>query len=701
MNNTSGFGLTLAIATAVLITLTSPAAADYVTTVMGDGPIGYWRLGESAGPTAVDSSPSAANLDYTLFPAGDFGQPGGIVGDADTAVKFTPAPLPNAPLGSPSTHPTIVSPNTTDFGFASGGSFSLEYWLKVAPGNASANDAGVIVKGYDSAQARPWYLTRYRPNVGGGTVDFFLRDPGGANSATNSSTNLTDDQWHHVVGVYDSAVAEVQIFVDGVQEGSRGGVPAAAYGTNDRPFTIGNHFNRGFDGLLDEVAVYDSALDAVQVATHYFEGSGTSPDPLLNIDFGSSANSGGGPGGGQRGFYGFEASEGDGTADVTRTFPSSLGTADAVDVTIGGFTHFRDYAGLIDGSDAISPLLSDMVLRNSADTMTVRLDGLKPGAYQMTTYHHSTQFGGGSLDIGLHDAQGNSTIATALGVSGGTSPALGTSSTFEFVSDGSSVSVDFIGGTSSQHMPMNGFRLKEAPTGPARLDVVLAVDFNDRGAAEATDPTVTQPGFSEFLIGGVENVDQVDPTTRTINGVDVTLVHSNGLGVGDRRRAYPLPGALYSASEIQRDLLFARTTPAGDGGASTNDGLDILIENLDALTLYEVEIWSYDDGSNSPRKSDWWANGVLKMDDYTFNGADTNPLTGLPFDDHAAFSFLTTSDSAGAILIEARQAYAGTEIGVFLNGMRVSTVVPEPGTLALLAFGAMALVPLWLRRRRA
>ena len=695
MRQTHDFWRTLQVAALVLIASASPALADYVTTVLGDNPIGYWRLGEAAGPTAVDSSGSAANLDYTLFPAGDFGQPGGIVGDADTAVRFTPNP-PNAPLNSPSTHPTIVSPNTTDFGFASGQSFSLEYWLKVAPGNTSSNDAGILVKGYDSAQATPWYLSRYRPNAGG-TVDFFVRDPANVSSSANSSTNLTDDQWHHVVGVYDATDAEIQIFVDGAQEGAKGGVPAAEYGINARPFTVGNHFNRGFDGLLDEVAVYDSALDAVQVATHYFEGSGTSPDPLLNIDFGSIVNGGGGPGGGQGGFYGFEANEADGLGDITRTFPSSLGNGDSVDVTIGGFTHFRDYTGLVDGSDAVSPLLSDMVLRNSDSTMSLQLGNLQAGTYEMTTYHHSTAFGGGMLDIGLNDANGSSAIATGLGISDGTSPVTGTSSTFTFVSDGSPVSVDFLGGSNSQHMPLNGFQLREAPTGPERLGVVLAVDFNDRGAAEAADPSVTQPGFREFLIGGDENVDQTDPTTRSFDGIDVTVVHSNGLGVGDRRRGLPLPGALYSFSELQRDVLFARTSA---GGATTDDGMDILIENLDPLTPYEVEIWSYDDGSNSARTSDWFVNGELEVDDYTFNGADTNPLQGLTFDDHAMFSFLTTSDADGAILIAGRQAYPNSEIGVFLNGLRVTQVVPEPSTLALLALGAMALVPLWLRRKR-
>jgi hypothetical protein len=244
--------------------------------------------------------------------------------------------------------------------------------------------------------------------------------------------------------------------------------------------------------------------------------------------------------------------------------------------------------------------------------------------------------------------------------------------------------------------PIGYWHLGEA-AGPESLGVVLAVDFNDRGAAEAIDPTVTQPGFSEFLIDGIENDDQVNPTTRTFGGIDVTVVHSNGLGIGDRRRTHPLPGASYSYSELQRDVLFARTT---GGGATTDDGLDILIENLDPLTAYEVEIWSYDDGSNSPRRSDWFANGELAIDDYTFDGSDTNPPQSLASDDAAMFSLLTTSGADGTILIEGRQAYAGSEIGVYLNGLRVTQVVPEPSTLVLLTLGTIALVPVSRRQRR-
>ncbi len=681
--------LTTSVLALVLIAVaTSPATADYVSTVLADNPISYWRLGEATGTTATDAV-GGTDLQYVLFPEADLAQAGAILGDGNTAVHFTPNP-PNAALGDPSTHPTLVSSDVADFGFAAGQSFSLEYWIKTAPGNTSTNGAGIITKGYDSAQALPWYLTRYT----GGSVDIYLRDASSNNSNAVASTSVTDNQWHHVVGVYDSAQAELQIFVDGIQEGAVGGVPAGDYGVNAQPFTIGNHYNRAFDGWLDEVAVYDSALGVVDVANHYFVGSGNSPAAALDIDFGNSAGSGGGPGGSLPGFYPFEASEGDTTDDVTRTFPTALGTADAVDVTIGGYTHFRDYSGLTDGSDAISPLLSDMALRNSDGSLRLELENLKPGDYEITTYHHSTQYGGGALDINLTDANGAAAVAAGLGISDGTAPPSGTSATFAFASDGSPVSIEFLGGSDADHLSLNGFSLRDAPTGPAPLGVVLAVDFNDRGATEATDPTVTAAGFSEFLLGGAENDDQTDATTHSFGGIDVTVSHSNGLGVGDRRRTLPLNGALYSDSELHRDVLFARTT---SGGATTDDGLDVLVENLDPNAPYEVEIWSYDDGSNSNRVSDWSANGALAVEGYAFNGGNTNPLQGLPFDDTARFSFLATADADGKVLIEARQAIAGGEIGVFLNAMRVTAVVPEPGTLALLALGVVTLL-LWRRQ---
>lgn len=53
---------------------------------MGDGPVAYWRLGESSGTNAADSSGNGLNGTYTGGVT--LGQPGALVDDANTAVAF-------------------------------------------------------------------------------------------------------------------------------------------------------------------------------------------------------------------------------------------------------------------------------------------------------------------------------------------------------------------------------------------------------------------------------------------------------------------------------------------------------------------------------------------------------------------------------------------------------------------------------------
>jgi hypothetical protein len=80
-----------------LVTFTvsgAPVANDdpsvYNATVTDLNPISYWRLGESAGPTATDSG--SAGADGTYVGGTTLSQPGAITGDADTAVYFDGKP---------------------------------------------------------------------------------------------------------------------------------------------------------------------------------------------------------------------------------------------------------------------------------------------------------------------------------------------------------------------------------------------------------------------------------------------------------------------------------------------------------------------------------------------------------------------------------------------------------------------------------
>ena len=71
--------------------------------------------------------------------------------------------------------------------------------------------------------------------------------------------------WHHIAGVGDGT--NMYLYIDGVQLASRA-FATASYGSNSSPFTIGGNLSingKNFNGLIDEVVVYDRALSAAQI----------------------------------------------------------------------------------------------------------------------------------------------------------------------------------------------------------------------------------------------------------------------------------------------------------------------------------------------------------------------------------------------------------------------------------------------------
>ena len=87
-----------------------------------------------------------------------------------------------------------------------------------------------------------------------------------------SLEELTDGRVHHVVASYDAASGRKAIFVDGLLRYSRQFPPDTQImsgGTS--PLTIGNIFGgwETFNGVIDEVAIYNRALADEEVAAHW------------------------------------------------------------------------------------------------------------------------------------------------------------------------------------------------------------------------------------------------------------------------------------------------------------------------------------------------------------------------------------------------------------------------------------------------
>ena len=76
-----------------------------------------------------------------------------------------------------------------------------------------------------------------------------------------SAAGLNDGQWHHLAGVYDGN--EASLYIDGQLEGTRTGV-------GPPPFELGPlRLGTVLKGQLDEVAIFDRALTAAEVADVY------------------------------------------------------------------------------------------------------------------------------------------------------------------------------------------------------------------------------------------------------------------------------------------------------------------------------------------------------------------------------------------------------------------------------------------------
>lgn len=111
-----------------------------------------------------------------------------------------------------------------------------------------------------------WPNRNYTMWIRPGVMTFGFTLPGGAQDLQVGSKVVTDGQWHFVAGVYDEK--NLIPYVDGEQFNPRGAAGKPA--TSDAPLIIGaqgpDGRNGPLKGIIDEVAVYDTALDEDELA---------------------------------------------------------------------------------------------------------------------------------------------------------------------------------------------------------------------------------------------------------------------------------------------------------------------------------------------------------------------------------------------------------------------------------------------------
>ncbi len=149
---------------------------------------------------------------------------------------------------------------------------TVSCWMKV---NAVDNWTVAISKSNTNAQ-NGWELGM-NPNTGG--AFFAVRGRG----ALSSEISILDSQWHHVVGSWDPVTGEHNLYIDG--ELNQGAVDARGAIKADSPVFLGiRNMSPGelpYDGLLDDVKIYNYAVTAQDVVDMY--NTFADPDKILCI----------------------------------------------------------------------------------------------------------------------------------------------------------------------------------------------------------------------------------------------------------------------------------------------------------------------------------------------------------------------------------------------------------------------------------
>jgi len=202
------------------------------------------------------------------------GTPGFSTGKIGQAFRYT-----NAREGTSFNYATLGSP--VDLLFGNSTDFSVSYWSRIAPGTKAGDPPQIGNKNWNS----------------GGNIGFVLGVQGNNNFEWNyreeapsarrdfdSSFNMADDQWHHVVTTFQRG-GVARTFIDGVLRDTR---PIINAGSSPTTIDAGLAVNVGQDGtgtytdgggvgitnaLIDDVGIWRRALTPEEATAIYTAGN--------------------------------------------------------------------------------------------------------------------------------------------------------------------------------------------------------------------------------------------------------------------------------------------------------------------------------------------------------------------------------------------------------------------------------------------
>ena len=217
----------------------------YLSAVLSDGPIAFYRLGEATGSSANPEPPTTAQTG--TYASAALGKPGAIVGDPNTAVSFS---------GSG----TSVLNLHGQFDFINGAAFTIELWAN--PPSLDNDYENLFLKESSPSGIRQGYGLIVDAS-GYYKVERFVSN---VQASVLATSKVATNAFTYLVMTYDGT--NLSLYVDGVLQGQAPSAPnAVSQPTQDT--VVGNGNGYPYTGVVDEVAVYDKALAVARITAHY------------------------------------------------------------------------------------------------------------------------------------------------------------------------------------------------------------------------------------------------------------------------------------------------------------------------------------------------------------------------------------------------------------------------------------------------
>lgn len=214
-------------------------------------PIGHWKLDESSGTTATDSSGNGHHGTLVNAPVWE---PSG--GKIDGSLNF-----------NGTTQRVTVADEPFNFGT---GDFTVSFWMRSSHA-AENNIWPAVVSKLASGNNNGYHIVLSALDDGDPYWVFHVAD--GTQASVWEEFDVRDGQWHHLVGVRKGDM--LYAYRNGILRGSGPGRPGSV--NTSLNLTLGGmpsyHACCRYTGSLDDVRIYNRALTAGEIAALFANAS--------------------------------------------------------------------------------------------------------------------------------------------------------------------------------------------------------------------------------------------------------------------------------------------------------------------------------------------------------------------------------------------------------------------------------------------